>query len=367
MKKKCINQPIALVLFMLFTSNILHAQCFSKIAGLHYSTLGIKSDGTLWIWGAGAHDFADQTSGNSNTPLRIGTDSNWSTITAGFFHVMLQKTDGTLWGLGDNSSGQLGSDVFGFYTGILQTGTSNDWIQISAGKQDHTLAVKANGTLWSWGNNQSGKLGDGTTVDKWTPTQIDTDTNWAQVSAGGYHSMAIKTDGTLWTWGDNQYAALGDGTTSNRLVPTQIGTDSWAAIAAGENYSVAIKTDGTLWTWGLNNFGQLGDGTLASKAVPTKIGTFTNWTKISAEHSHNLAIRANQTLWSWGRGNYGQLGHGDNYSYFSPIQIGTDSDWNQVAEGYDHSIALQSEPSFFMATVWSPPALNSFQSVLLPT
>jgi alpha-tubulin suppressor-like RCC1 family protein len=347
MKKMQRYQPILIAVFILFTSNILVAQCFSKIAALHYATLGIKSDGTLWIWGADAHYFADQTSGNSNTPLRIGTDSNWSNITAGYGHVILQKSDGTLWGMGDNSSGQLGSDVFGFYTVIVQIGTGNDWSQISAGKQNHTLGIKANGTLWSWGNNQYGKLGDGTTVDKYAPTQIGTETNWVQVSAGGYHSMAIKTDGTLWTWGDNQYAALGDGTTNNRLVPTQIGTDTWAAIAAGENYSVAIKTDGTLWAWGLNNFGQLGDGTGASRAAPVKISTFTDWTKIFAEFAHNLAIRANQTLWSWGLDNYGQLGNGGNGGNSPQVQVGTDTDWNQITEGYEHSVALKNDGSLW--------------------
>lgn len=347
MKKNYIQQ-LAAVLFLFLTSNAAIAQCFSQIGANHYGTFGIKSDGTLWVWGAGAHTFTDHTSADSNAPIQVGTDSNWSTITSGYFHTLLQKTDGTLWGLGQNSSGELGNDSLYFQDTALQIGTDATWTQISAGKDSHTLAVKSDGSLWSWGNNQHAQLGDGTTTNRPVPTRIGTDNNWAQVSAGGYHSIAVKTDGTLWTWGENSSAQLGDGTTNDKMAPTQVGTlTTWAKVAAGENYSLAIKTDGTLWSWGLNTFGQLGDGTFASKAAPVQITTFNDWSKITANHSHCLAIRANQTLWAWGRGNYGQLGQGNNYYSSLPLQIGTETTWNQIAEGYDHSVGLQNDGSFW--------------------
>src|SRR3989337_2999238 len=142
--------------------------------------------------------------------------------------------------------------------------------QIAAGSY-HTLAIKSDGTLWAWGYNYSGQLGDGTTSNKTTPVQIGTGTNWSQIAAGGYHTLAIKSDGTLWAWGGNSFGQLGDGTSSDyKTTPVQIGTGTnWSQIAAGGYHTLAIKSDGTLWAWG-NYYGQLGDAT-AWKETPQYI------------------------------------------------------------------------------------------------
>ena len=149
--------------------------------------------------------------------------------------------------------------------------------QIASGSQ-HNLAVKSDGTLWTWGLNSSGQLGDGTTEDRSTPVQIGSDSSWTAVAAGGAytstgavgHSMALKSDRTLWAWGRNSSGQLGDGTGLNRTTPIQIGSDSWTAVAAGGDHSLSLKSDGTLWAWGDNRFGQLGDGT-AWDRTPVKI------------------------------------------------------------------------------------------------
>ncbi len=144
------------------------------------------------------------------------------------------------------------------------------WEVVAAGFA-HTVAIKTDGTLWAWGYNEYGQLGDGTWEDKNTPTQIGTDTDWEAVAAGDYHSLALKTDGTLWVWGNNGYGQLGDGTTVNKNIPTRIGIDTdWSAIAAGFYHTIALKSDDTLWAWGYNNYGQLGDGT-AWKDSPVQI------------------------------------------------------------------------------------------------
>ena len=167
----------------------------------------------------------------------------------------------------------------------------------------HSVAIKTDGTLWSWGHNSQGQLGDGTTVNKLSPIQIGTSANWSRVAAGDEFTMAIKTDGTLWGWGLNVNGALGDGTNLNKTVPTQIGTaNNWSKISAGAWYTIAIKTDGTLWGWGLNDHisGILGLGDTVNRNVPTQIGTDANWAKVICGADHTIAIKNDGTAYAWG-------------------------------------------------------------------
>ena len=170
----------------------------------------------------------------------------------------------------------------------MQIGALTNWAQVSAG-YNTSLAVKTDGTLWAWGRNNSGQLGDNTLITKSSPVQIGALTNWAQVSGGGTpsvgYSLAVKTDGTLWAWGANNrfgqpYGTLGDGTIIDKSSPVQIGAlTNWAQVSAGSTNSLAVKTDGTLWAWGLSGFGELGDGTTIGKSSPVQIGALTGWNK----------------------------------------------------------------------------------------
>ena len=193
-----------------------------------------------------------------------------------------------------------------------------DAVSIAAGV-DHTVAIKKDGSLWAWGKNDNGQLGDGTTNEKDVSVQIGSDTNWDFISAGGSHTVAIKTDGSLWAWGNNNDGQLGDDTQENRNVPVRIGFDAdWAFVSAGGNHTLAIKTDGSLWAWGNNSFGQLGDGTSggvlstgynqsANKNAPVRIGLDTDWASVSAGMDlmyavtpHTVAIKTDGSLWAWG-------------------------------------------------------------------
>ncbi len=216
------------------------------------------------------------------------------------------------------------------------------WQTVSAG-YTHSVGIKTDGTLWAWGDNGYGQLGDGTTTNKNIPTQIGSANNWESVSASGGFTVAIKADGTLWAWGNNTFGQLGDGTTTNRTTPTQIGTaTNWTSVATGEGFALAIKDNGTLWSWGYNNLGQLGDGTTTNKIVPTQVGTATNWQSVAAGSGFSLAIKSNGTLWAWGSNLYGQLGNGTTTNLSVPTQIGSENDWANVAAGYYHSVGRKS-------------------------
>lgn len=216
------------------------------------------------------------------------------------------------------------------------------WQKVSAG-YTHSVGIKTDGTLWAWGDNSYGQLGDGTTTSKNTPTQIGSATNWESISASGSFTIAIKADGTLWAWGNNTFGQLGDGTTTNRTIPTQIGSaTNWNSVTTGEGFALAIKDNGTLWTWGYNNLSQLGDGTTTNKLVPTQVGTATNWQSVAAGSGFSLAIKTNGTLWAWGSNLYGQLGNGTTTNLTVPTQIGSENDWANVAAGYYHSVGRKS-------------------------
>jgi hypothetical protein len=181
-------------------------------------------------------------------------------VAAGANHTVALRGDGTLWAWGDNSSGQLGDGSISRRTAPVQIGSATNWVGVAAGA-NHTVAPRGDGTLWAWGYNSSGQLGDGSTTPRTAPVQIGSATNWVGVAAGANHTVALRGDGTLWAWGDNGFGQLGNGSTTQRNAPVQIGSATdWVGVAAGIYHTVALRGDGTLWAWGYNGSGQLGDG-----------------------------------------------------------------------------------------------------------
>ncbi|HSA24167.1 MAG TPA: hypothetical protein P5076_22090 [Myxococcota bacterium] len=217
-----------------------------------------------------------------------------------------------------------------------------------------TMALKSDGTVWTWGWNNHGQLGDGTTEDRFTPVQASGVTGVVGIAAGAQHAMVLKADGTVWTWGLNDHGQLGDGTTLDSHAPVQVdGLTGVSAIAAGVSHSLALKSDGTVWAWGANNYGQLGDGTWSDQHAPVQVAGAADVVAIASGCNHGLALRSDGTAWAWGAGYYGELANGANSDQTGLVQMMLDAanpftGAVVVAAGCDHSLVLRDD-----GTAWS--------------
>ena len=237
------------------------------------------------------------------------------------------KIDGTLWMWGDNTFGRVGDGTNAHRYSPVKIGMET-WQYVNSTGYT-TAAIKSDGTLWSWGNNSHGVLGDGTTTNRNTPAQIGTANNWKSVVVD-QHCLGIKSDGTLWAWGFNGSGQVGDGSNVDKYIPVQIGTDAdWKLISTSSGSSFAIKNNGTLWSWGFGASGNLGNDIIGSNGlpintnIPIQVGTDSDWIAISNRH----ALKSNGTIWAWGANNYYFLGDGTLINRLQPVQIGSDTDW----------------------------------------
>jgi len=251
---------------------------------------------------------------------------------------------GTLWGWGLNTAGMVGDNsTINRSSPVQIPGTS--WSSVSSGN-NFTFGIKTDGTLWAWGCNnptQGGSLGlniGGASYQ--SPNQVP-GTNWLCINAGYRHSLALKCDNTLWAWGRGQYGRLGDGTQIQRSSPIQVPGTSWCGIAAVYNNSLALKTDGTLWSWGYNNFGQIADNTTIPKCSPVQIPG-NSWVQVSP----CFGRKSDGTLWGWGINQHGQLGDGTTISRSSPSQI--PGCWNDICL---HHPSLLSSARKTDGTLWT--------------
>jgi alpha-tubulin suppressor-like RCC1 family protein len=311
------------------------------IASPYRNPVAIKTDGTLWTWGCNAQgQLGDGTTISKSSPITTaGGGNTWCALSGVDCHLTAIKTNGTLWTWGGGYGGQLGDGTtVNKSSPVTTAGGGTDWYLVSAG-WNGTSAIKTNGTLWTWGKNSNGNLGDNTVVDKSSPvTTSGGGTNWCVTNIVHFATAAIKTDGTLWTWGRGINGSLGDGTTVDKSSPVTVtnGGSIWCKINGAYRSFYAVKTNGTLWTWGVNSNGILGDGTTTNKSSPvTTAGGGTNW-KIPGIES---AIKADGTLWTWGLNGSGQLGDGTTVNKSSPVNV-PGTNWCSVSKT-DSTIALR--------------------------
>ena len=341
---------------------------WKQVSSGGYQNAAIKTDGTLWTWGDGSNGRLGRSNADVYRLTPITTfagGTNWAdtptaepedlyTISSSAQTAAI-KTDGTLWTWGAGTSGQLGNNTAtSRNTPVTTFAGGTDWKQVSS-VGGGTAAIKTDGTLWTWGSNGwMGQLGTNDNTQKLTPvTTFAGGTNWKQVSLNQYHCAAIKTDGTLWIWGYNGYAGrLGTNDTTQRFTPvtTFAGGTNWKQVSAGDRHCAAIKTDGTLWTWGGGFGGQLGVN--QQTYIITPVTTFaggTNWKQVSSNASRTAAIKTDGTLWTWGQGFSGELGTNDTMSILTPVTtFAGGTNWKQVSVGYRHSAAIKTD-----GTLWT--------------
>jgi alpha-tubulin suppressor-like RCC1 family protein len=312
-------------------------------------SLGLRTNGTAWAWGSNASGrLGDDTTVSRSSPVSVvGGFTDWCQVSAGN-HSLGLRTNGTAWAWGVNNDGRLGDDsVVSKSSPVSVVGGFTDWCQASA-YNIHSLAVRAGGTVWAWGGNTNGRLGDNTTVNKSSPVSVVGGfTDWCQVAAGGYHSLAVRTNGTAWAWGGNTTGRLGDGTVVDRSSPVSVvgGFTDWCQMAAGY-HSLAVRTNGTAWAWGGNYSGYLGDGTIVDRSSPVSVvGGFTNWCQVSASY-YSLGLTTHGTAWAWGSNTNGRLGDGTLVDRSSPVSVvGGFTDWCQVSAG-GHSLGIRVTKGF---------------------
>tara|TARA_R100000808_G_C2147085_1_gene154994 strand:- start:411 stop:3014 length:2604 start_codon:yes stop_codon:yes gene_type:complete len=316
----------------------------------------------LWAWGEGGDgQLWNNDSGapsRYSSPIQLGTGEDWDAskkMSMGGSTGVI-KTDGTLWVCGRNNDAELGQNDRTYRSSPVQVPGTN-WNSYSPqGGQGPTLATKTDGTLWSWGfNNAYSGLGQNAATKLSSPTQVGTDTTWTdQANGGRWYAYAVKTDGTLWSWGYNAYGYLGQNNQTTYSSPKQVGTDTtWSTKMSNSVWSVnAIKTDGTLWTWGFGGQGSQGrnlTGPGERVSSPTQVGTDTDWSSINSAEYSTGAIKTDGTLWVWGNNEEGNLGQNNRVQYSSPTQL-PGTTWKQVRPfaGGKNMVALKTD-----GTMWS--------------
>ena len=310
-------------------------------------TIVLKSDGTVWTWGV---NFGGKlgigmdltTFVNTNVPVEVHGANNVSYLNAvtnimgGEVHNVAVKNDGTVWAWGQNTFGQLGDGSTNDASTPVQVGMGcvpplGSVTQLG-GRTYWNLAVKADGTVWAWGMNQSGQLGNGTTIATLDPNQNTVPVqvtnsqpggvinNPRQVSCGYTYGVALATNGTVWAWGTGSHGELGNGTTGSSYSPVAVvGLTNITAISCGWKHTLARKSDGTVWGWGQNTAGELGDGTAINRSSPVQSLNVSNIVSVSGGDYHSSALSADGRVWKWGRNDVGELGNGTTNALPNPL------------------------------------------------
>ena len=317
----------------------LHSNVDALFSGNSHNLL-IKSDGSLWVMGANeSGQLGDATDTSRPTPI-VSQNTSILGASAGESHSLFIKNDGSLHGMGNNLSGQLGTGTtINTDVAVLVDGESN--VSVVECGWNHTLFLKADRSLWAMGANQHGQLGSGSFADSSTPLPVTEGEDVILISGGGFHSVFVKEDGSLWATGRNNFGQLGDATNTNQNSPVVVDESNVTAIATGQYHTLFVKSDGSLWATGRNNSGQLGDGTTTNSDVPVQIEE-SGVVAVAAGAEHSLFLKTDGTLWGMGFNGFGQLGDQSTADKYFPVLI-ENEEVLSVSAGKHHSLYLKSD------------------------
>ncbi|CAH1193640.1 hypothetical protein PAECIP111893_00516 [Paenibacillus plantiphilus] len=298
-------------------------------------------DGALWVWGSNGSIF--DTEEREISPRRVEGLAHVSKVAIGNSFLVVLQEDGTVWSLGTNYTGQLGNgdeidlgsdpDTFDYkevFVPAQITGIPK-MMDIAAGDK-HALALAENGTVWAWGANESGQLGDGTDVPKSSPKQIESLSNITAIDAGYDFSMALTKEGEVWAWGSNSSGEIGDGTPIDRngldnniKLPSQTkDLSNIVEISAGLSYALALDGSGNVWEWGDQEKSYLGEGHLkehGSRSIPKQVAGLDHVASIAAGMNHSLAMKRDGTMWGWGDNGFHKISPAEAEEHTQPVHI----------------------------------------------
>ena len=317
----------------------------AEISGGREHVVTRTNGGQVWAWGdvskgaVGDGSAMSTAATDRRAPVQVLTGATG--IATGHYHSLAVLTDGTVRSWGYNNYGQLGN---GTTTGRSTPGAVTGLSGVTAvfGGRDMSYALLTSGSLRAWGNNPNGELGDGTTTRRTTPVAVSGITNAIAVAGGRNHGLALLSNGTIKAWGLNTYGQLGDGTTTNRTTPITVsGITNAVAIGAGAEHSLAVLADGRVLSWGRGYRGALGSGSTSNRLVPGAVNGLPAIASVDAGRDHTLAIAADGRLYTWGFDDYGQLGDGLTANRLTPYQVPGITDAVEAGGGRGYSVILR--------------------------
>jgi len=331
------RMQIATALLIFLLASAARSADVVSIWGGARGTIILKSDGTVWTWGANFNGklgvgLDQATLVRTSVPVEVHGPGNVGylnsiiAVMGGEIHNVALKSDGTVWAWGWNAFGQLGDGTTNDAYAPVRVGLGSvpplASVTKLGGRTYWSLAIKSDGTVWAWGMNQGGQLGNGSAnplsgPQVLSPVQVNDSQAGGhihgalQVSCGYTYGVALATNGTVWTWGTGPNGELGNGTTGSSYTPVPVaGLSNVVTISSGWKHILALKSDGTVWAWGKNLNGELGDGTTANRSNAVQVLNLTNITAVSGGDYNSAALQYNGTVWKWGLNDVGELGNG---------------------------------------------------------
>lgn len=303
---------------------------WAEVAAGEQHTCGRRTGGSAWCWGDDSYGQAGVGPGPAVVPAPafVSTAGPVAQLSTNYDFTCAIDLDGSLWCWGQNDEGQLAQDDPFPAPGVnrsapAQVETARDWTLIDAG-QGHACGLRGSGALFCWGRNSGGELGlgPGAPGQIRTPQPVGLAADWLEVRSGQGHTCGRRAGGSLWCWGQNESGQLGTGDGMATLAPTRVGAGSdWTAVTVDTFHSCGLRGGGSLWCWGRNLEGQLGTGDHADHPVPVQVGADQDWAQVSAGRFHTCARKSDGSLWCWGQDTYGQLGTGDLKDHAVPARI----------------------------------------------